>query len=196
MNTVQTFKTLFRPHVKSLETPRLSIRIDTEEAYVAKFRSASDSELMQYFGIQTDEDLEVQKVKVHGGLSTYRSSVVFFHLIDRSMNKVIGSFAFHNWYAMHRRSEVGYAMSADEYKNKGYMSEAMAPIIEFGFGAMDLNRMEAFIHPENMPSRKLVERFGFRKEGQLAEHFCNKGDIGDSMVYGLLAKDYADGISI
>jgi ribosomal-protein-alanine N-acetyltransferase len=182
---------IFKPSIKTLETPRLSIRIDTLEEYVHMFETSGDATLRQHFGIASDEELCRQKEKVQGGLTTYRTSVLFFHLIERSLDKVIGSFAFHNWYPMHRRAELGYAMSFDEYKGQGYMSEAIVPILAFGFEGMELNRMEAFIDPQNMPSRKLVERVGFHLEACLPERYCYDGVVSDAMLYGLLRKDYA-----
>jgi ribosomal-protein-alanine N-acetyltransferase len=182
---------LFKPSVKTLETDRLSIRIDTVEDYAHAFHTKSDDDLKMHFGITTDALLETQRNKVSGGLTTYRTSVVFLHLIERVSNAVIGSIAFHNWYPGHRRSEIGYAMSGEEHKGKGYMSEAIGPVIAFGFGEMDLNRIEAFIHPHNVPSLKLVERMGFRQEGWLHEHYCADGIMGDSLLFGLLRKEYA-----
>jgi len=184
----------FEPAVKTLETARLSIRIDTEQSYVQAFRTQSDEELKAYFGIATDAELQTQKDKVHGGLTTYRTALVFFHLKERMLNTVIASCAFHSWYPMHRRSEVGYAMAAEQYKGNGYMSEAIQPIIAFGFEEMALNRIEAFIHPENIPSIKLVERMGFQQEGWLHEHHCKEDIMVDSLVYGLLRKDYSGAI--
>jgi ribosomal-protein-alanine N-acetyltransferase len=182
---------IFKPEVKTLETNRLSIRIDTEQDYVRMFRTCDDDTLKQYFGITTEAELEKQKGKVRGGLTTYRTSVMFFHLIERSMNKVVGQLAFHNWFPMHRRSEIGYSIVSDEYKNKGYMREAIAPIIDFGFEAMELNRIEAFIDPGNMPSRKLVTRIGFQPEGLLCERYCYDGVVSDALVYRLLRQEYA-----
>jgi ribosomal-protein-alanine N-acetyltransferase len=181
----------FKPEVKTLETERLSIRIDTVEDYVEKFKTSTDAELKERFGIRTDEELRKQKDKVSGGFTTHRTNVVFFHFIERRSGKVIGNLAFHNWFPMHRRSEIGYAMAADEYKNRGYMREAIAPIIAFGFQSMELNRIEAFIHPDNGPSRKLVERAGFKQEGWLREHYKADGVVGDSIVYGLLRSEYS-----
>jgi ribosomal-protein-alanine N-acetyltransferase len=180
----------FKPAIKMLETARLSIRIDTVEEYMHLFKTLTDAELKEYFGIRTDEELGKQKDKVSGGFTTYRTNMVFFHLIERASGMVVGSFAFHNWLPMHRRSEIGYAMLGDEYKNKGYMREAIAAIVAYGFEAMDLNRMEAFIHPDNTASRKLVERVGFQQEGHLKEHYAADGVIGDSLVYGLLRSEY------
>lgn len=181
---------IFKPAVKTLETERLSIRIDTVEDYVQMFKTSDDDTLKECFGIRTDEDLRKQKDKVFGGLTTYRTSVVFFHLRERSIDKVIGNFAFHNWFPMHRRSEIGYMMAGDEYKNQGYMREAIAPIIAFGFEAMELNRIEAFVHPDNTASKKLVERLGFQQEGWLREHYAADGVVGDSLVFGLLRSEY------
>lgn len=181
---------LFQPSQPTLETERLSIRIDTEQAYVRAFHTYSDAELKAHFGILTDQALKTQKEKVRGGLSTYRTSVVFFHLIERTLDKVIGSFAFHNWYPAHRRSEIGYAMSEDAWKAQGYMREAARPIVEFGFREMALNRMEAVISPQNVPSIKLVERLGFQQEGHLREHYIVDDVAGDSMMYALLERDY------
>jgi ribosomal-protein-alanine N-acetyltransferase len=180
----------FEPKIKMLATPRLSIRIDTEQAYRQMFETGSDAAIKAHFGIATDEELQTQKDKVHGGLTTYRTALVFFHLIERAEQKVIGSFAFHNWHPLHRRSEIGYAIGSEAYKGKGYMREAFPPIIAFGFEEMGLNRMEAFIHPDNAPSRKLVMGAGFQQEGWLREHYSKDGVTGDSLVYGLLLKDY------
>ena len=181
----------FIPSVKTLETELLSIRIDPEAAYLEAFRTKSDEELKTYFGIATDETLQAQKAKISGGLTTYRTALVFFHLIERANDVVIGSIAFHNWFPSHRRCEIGYAIGAEEYNGQGFMREAMRPIIEFGFGEMELNRIEAFIHPQNAASIKLVERVGFRQEGWLHEHHCGDGVLGDSLVFGLLKSAYS-----
>lgn len=50
--------------------------------------------------------------------------------------------------------------------------------------------MEAFIGPNNIASQKVVLRQGFKQEGILKDHYCTNGVIGDSIVFGLLKKDY------
>jgi ribosomal-protein-alanine N-acetyltransferase len=92
--------------------------------------------------------------------------------------------------AMHKRSEIGYDIRKEEDKNKGYMKEAMKAILTYGFEQMGLNRVEAFIGPNNKPSRRLVESYGFVIEGQLREHFCYNDVLQDSVVYSLLLPEY------
>lgn len=186
-----SFIEAFGPDQKFLETPRLQLRVDTEKDYRTIFGTQPDDFIKEYFGIYTDDALLAQKAKIAGGFTTYRTSVLFIHLIEKATGTVVGSFAYHNWYPAHSRSEIGYAMAAEEYKNKGFMKEAFPAMIAFGFEAMELNRIEAFIHPENSPSRRLVERAGFRKEGLLQEHYNNNGVVGDSMVFGLLKCNYS-----
>jgi ribosomal-protein-alanine N-acetyltransferase len=174
----------------TIETPRLLLRIDTLEDYNRIFESFDDKALMQYFGYINEAELESEKLKVKGGLCTYRTSVVFFHLIEKTTHTVLGSFAFHNWFKIHSRSEIGYALKKDEYKNRGFMKEAIVPILDYGFHILKINRMEAFIGPDNIASQKVVLGQGFKQEGVLKEHYNKDGDLQDSILFALLRKDY------
>ncbi|MFI5141656.1 MAG: site-specific integrase, partial [Bacteroidia bacterium] len=40
-----------------------------------------------------------------------------FLVIEKETGKVIGKAGFHNWYAMHQRAELGYALNDDSHKN-------------------------------------------------------------------------------
>jgi ribosomal-protein-alanine N-acetyltransferase len=55
---------------------------------------------------------------------------------------------------------------------------------------MKLNRIEAFIGPGNIPSLKLIAKSGFIQEGHLRGHYCKKGIMEDSLVFGLLREEY------
>jgi ribosomal-protein-alanine N-acetyltransferase len=176
--------------MQTLETSRLLIRVETHEEYIHKFKTCDDEVLMNYYG-HNSEALEVQKMKVAGGFTTYRTAVMFFHHELKGSNEVIGSTSLHNWYPKLRRSELGYDIRKEEHKNRGYMKEVLPYILDYGFNVMELNRIEAFIAPYNTPSKRLVENTGFQYEGLLKEHHYLDGKGIDSMAYGLLAKDYA-----
>ena len=57
-------------------------------------------------------------------------------------------------------AEIGYDLSKD-YWGKGYMKEAMVPVIKFGFNVMRLSTINAFIHIENIRSNKFIRKLGF-----------------------------------
>ncbi len=52
-----------------------------------------------------------------------------------------------------------------QYCQQGLMTQAIRELIEFAFHNLGLHRLEAAIRPENIASRKLVHRCGFKFEG-------------------------------
>lgn len=176
--------------MKTIETARLLIRIDTLEEYTELFNTHTDNELKMLFGFLSDEEILVQRNKLEGGIKTYRSTCMFFHLIIKESNKIIGAASFHNWYPLHRRAEIGYYIKIEEHRGVGYMREAAKAIVEYGFDVLNLNRMEAIIAPDNIPSQKTVEGTGFVREALLKEHYNDEGIIGDSLIYRLLLSEY------
>ncbi|MEU3737818.1 MULTISPECIES: GNAT family protein [unclassified Streptomyces] len=59
---------------------------------------------------------------------------------------------------------LGYTAYAST-AGRGYMTEGLGLVVRFAFDELGLHRLEANIQPDNLPSLKLVERLGFRREG-------------------------------
>lgn len=173
-----------------IETERLLLRKSGIEQLNFVFNNYADEELSTFLGAYTDTALATDKERFKQGFTSYNRSVVIFHLLNKIDNKVIGACAFHNWYAIHQRTEIGYDMKLDEYKQKGYMTEAVKAIIHHGFTNMNLNRIEALVSPKNIPSLKLIANMGFSQEGVLKEHYHVDGILEDSLLFGLLKKNF------
>jgi ribosomal-protein-alanine N-acetyltransferase len=88
-----------------------------------------------------------------------------------------------------RRAEIGYALAHDHW-GRGYMHEALQALLGYGFGTMDLNRIEADIDPRNRPSAASLQRLGFRQEGLLRERWIVSGEVSDTALYGLLRSEW------
>lgn len=176
--------------MKIIETPRLLLRRLTIKEYKDLFEHYSREDTMTFLGLKSEEEYAEAKRKYEGGMFTYRTSFVFFQLIEKSSSRVIGDCCFHTWYVPHARAEIGYSIKEDKDKNKGYMKEAILAVVDYGFEVMKLNRIEAFISPVNIPSQKLVIGLGFKQEGLLREHYCKDGKLDDSMIFGLLKSEY------
>lgn len=173
-----------------LETPRLLLKKVTIEEYKNVFENFSREEAMTFFGFNNEERFLEQKKKYEGGMMTYRTSFVYFFLEEKSSGRTIGDCGFHTWYIPHSRAEIGYGLREEQDKNKGYMKEAIRAVVDYGFRRMNLNRIEACISPRNTPSLRLVAGLGFKQEGHLREHYCNNGIIEDSLIFGLLRKEF------
>jgi ribosomal-protein-alanine N-acetyltransferase len=169
-----------------LETERLQLRKMGVEEYQYIFTQGIDDTIKELLNLGSDEELEAEKEKTKKGRWTHNKSFLYFQLIDKLTGNIIGWCGYHTWYLEHSRAEIGYAITNDDYKNKGLMSEALSPIIGYGFEQMNLHRIEAFIGPANLASQKLVQKKGFQKEGVLREHYFKQGVTEDSIVYSLL----------
>ena len=173
-----------------LNTKRLLLRKLTPEVYDHIYKTLSNEEQLQFLGLDSLEELKKEQEKHQKGLATYNKTFAYFQLIDKETQLVIGWCGYHIWYTDHNRAEIGYGLLSDAYKNKGLMTEALAPIITYGFEKMNLFRIEALISLENTPSFKLLTKFGFTQEGLLRNHYLKDGIYEDSAIFSLLKSDY------
>jgi RimJ/RimL family protein N-acetyltransferase len=59
-------------------------------------------------------------------------------------------------------AEIGWVL-APQHHGKGYATEAVRAVIDWGDAHLTCNRMVALIHPENIASRRVAEKFAFRE---------------------------------
>lgn len=176
--------------LKELHTERLRLRLYTSEVANHVFTTMADDEIITFLGLESVEVLAREKEKLSLGLTTYNRTFANFHLIDKQTDAIIGGCGFHTWAPDHRRAEIGYALHNDGYKQKGLMTEALRAILDYGFTVMNLHRVEALTDTENAASQKLLDNFGFVKEGVLRQHYVVDGIPSDSVAYSLLSNEF------
>jgi [ribosomal protein S5]-alanine N-acetyltransferase len=77
-----------------------------------------------------------------------------------------------------------------EYWGLGYMNEALTALINYSFGVLNLNRLEADVDPRNKASANTLLKLGFLKEGFLRERWIVNGEVSDTDLYGLLRSEW------
>jgi ribosomal-protein-alanine N-acetyltransferase len=92
-----------------------------------------------------------------------------------------------------RSGSLGYWLDRS-VAGRGMASLAVALVCDHAFGAVGLHRLQADIRPENGPSRRLVERLGFAREGLLRRYLDIDGAWRDHLAYGLVADDLPQGV--
>jgi ribosomal-protein-alanine N-acetyltransferase len=89
--------------------------------------------------------------------------------------------------AMH--ASLGYWMSVD-HAGKGIMSEAVNMILPFIFTNLELRRLNAACLPDNIASRRVLEKNGFCAEGFAEAYLQIDGTWQDHVLYGLTRDRY------
>ena len=168
-----------------LATSRLHLISFDQHTYDAIFSTAEKQEIMQIFGHQNDDEYELEWSRYKGGFSTYNLTIQFFQIVEKSTAMVIGWAGYHSWAQQHYRAELFYSLKADQFKRQGYMSEALEPIIAFGKNEMQLRRIEAFVATDNIPSKRLMEKFGFQKEATIKHRYQFGDEVDADYLYSL-----------
>jgi ribosomal-protein-alanine N-acetyltransferase len=98
------------------------------------------------------------------------------------------------WNPDYRSATMGYCLDEAAW-GKGFATEAAGALLQWAFGALELNRVHAQTDTRNTASSRVLEKLGFVREGRLREDCIVDGDVSDSWVYGLLRREWESGRS-
>lgn len=176
-----------------LETERLILREIVTEDAESIFHYLSDADVIQYLEGSTDS-VEEAEGYVSWCNDTYKNKTDIRWGIElKETGKLIGDCGFGHIDEPKCPTELGYMISK-EYWNCGYMTEALSKMLCYGFQKLNLHRVQAWTHPDNKASSRVLLKHGFVHEGFLREYIYiwHKGIYIDADMYSLLAKDYLD----
>lgn len=102
--------------------------------------------------------------------------------------KMVSSFSLNGISTMMGYAQIGYSVDED-MQGRGIGKRTVEMLIEKIFKETELRKLMAYVHVDNIASRKILERLGFKQEGTLREHFIVNGKLADEALYGLLKRD-------
>jgi ribosomal-protein-alanine N-acetyltransferase len=76
------------------------------------------------------------------------------------------------------------------YAGRGFMKDGLAKVITHAFTSMKLHRLEAYFQPGNRPSKALVKKLGFRREGFSPRYLKINGRWRDHERWAILSEDW------
>lgn len=119
-----------------------------------------DKKKIESFILDRQKDIEIGKI-YYWVISTLEAP------------KLIGTICLWNFNNEKTIAEIGYELHPD-YHGKGFMSEAMEKVLNFGFKALNLRTIEAFTSKHNEASKMLLNKFNFYLEpNRIDEGFPN-----------------------
>jgi ribosomal-protein-alanine N-acetyltransferase len=175
--------------VPEFETERLILRNMTRDDVDFIREHFSQSEINRYSSsdnIATENEANEYYEKYFAPTHSTRFRV---GMQLKETGELMGTIGIHKWSKKDCCAELGYDLS-QKYWGQGLMSEALEPIIRFGFEKMKLNRIEATTNAENKRSITLLEKNGFIREGVMRKKYYYKGKFQDDVMYSLLKDEW------
>lgn len=102
---------------------------------------------------------------------------------------LIGDCAFQARAAEPLIADIGYSLDPAVQGN-GYGTEAITELVRYLFEDRTKHKVCADCDIRNEPSWKLLERVGFRREGEMHEAFWDGDGWASEYLYGMLASDW------
>ncbi|MFY3790881.1 GNAT family N-acetyltransferase [Ureibacillus sp. MALMAid1270] len=170
----------------TLETDRLVLSEITGDDATNIFACFSNEHVTRFYGLESLETIEQAKTMVDFFAKSFEEKRgIRWGIEIKGQQGIIGTIGFNAWSPKHKRAEIGYEIHPDHWR-KGFTSEAVIKVIEYGFDVLGLTRIGAVVFIENEASNHLLEKVGFQKEGILRDYMYQNGEVHDTYVYSIL----------
>jgi ribosomal-protein-alanine N-acetyltransferase len=112
-----------------------------------------------------------------------------FHVFDRQRGRLVGGIGLTQVRrGVAQMATLGYWVG-EPFERRGYTTEAVRLIVHFALNSLQLHRVEAACLPENIPSRRVLEKAGFVREGYARLYLKIAGEWRDHLTFALLKED-------
>ena len=118
-----------------------------------------------------------------------RDEAYSFFIFREEDDALMGGLSFgHVRRGVSQAATLGYWMG-ESYAGKGHMTRAARAACAYAFEKRGFHRIEAACLPTNEPSKRLLERVGFKQEGYARSYLNINGQWRDHLLYALLETD-------
>lgn len=172
-----------------LETERLIIRDLMKTDILNLHRLLSDRENMYFLDDIATDSLEETAQNLKTAIANADGH--YFCLCCKDTGEYIGQVG----YTITTETPAGKVVHMGyfilpEYKGFGYTTEAALRIIEFAFKNDGCVRITTGCYSENISSRRVMEKSGFRKEGEHIKAAWHDGRMKDRLDYAINRDEY------
>lgn len=175
-----------------LETTRLKLRPHQESDFAAIHAFSSDPEVVKYMQWGPNSEEQTRKFLK---LSIANQKVVEkltydFVVVEKESGRLVGSITLRLPKPDSKLGEVGYCFNRDSW-GKGYASETVQAVMQYGFEKLELHKITATCDPDNAGSAKVLMKCGMLQEGYFKKHIFMKGQWKDTLFFGTTRDDQA-----
>jgi [ribosomal protein S5]-alanine N-acetyltransferase len=173
-----------------LETERLVLREPRRSDAPLLLAAWQDEETMLYFGTEPlgTRAEALQQIRSFRDDASSGEGIRWV-ITERGRDEYAGDIGFFDFAPDHARAEIGFVLARPLW-NRGLMGEALTAALGFGFLVKKLHRVEALVDPRNSASLRVLERAGFRREGNLRDYEFEREAFIDLVLLSLLQPEW------
>ena len=119
-----------------------------------------------------------------------QSDCVIFGIRLAPSSVLIGTCQLHSIHPVHRSAELQIRIGAADCRGKGYGTQAMQQLLEFGFRDLNLHRIHLHVLANNQAALRLYRRFHFQEEGKMRSAIYVDGNYQDVVLMGLMRDEF------
>ena len=165
-----------------LRTERLILRRPALSDTPALMQLRTDPSVNQYLERKPPSLQETETFIKKIDNSIRKRDSLYWIICLKETAPLIGTICLWNFNDKKNSAEIGYELMPAQHR-KGLMAEAASHVIAFAFKKLQLDFLTAFTHPDNLPSSRLLERHGFKRD--LNNEYANENEADGLLVYFL-----------
>jgi RimJ/RimL family protein N-acetyltransferase len=119
-----------------------------------------------------------------------KNDAKIFGIIDQKNDKLIGNCSIFKINHRNRKAEVGIFIGDKDHWSKGFGTEALSLLVDFGFNILNLNNILLEVFDFNHRAKKCYEKVGFKLIGKRREAIIIAGEKHDEIYMDILASEF------
>ena len=176
---------------KRIETESLILRPFVMEDAEAMYRNwACDPEVTKFLSWPTYKSVDTAYEILDIWTKQYSDNTFYQWAIElKEIGEVIGSISVVNFDERVDMVEIGFCIGKPWW-GQGIMTEAFQAVIDFLFGEVNVQRIEAGHDPNNPASGAVQRKCGLKYEGTLRRSIRSNQGITDKVVLAILKEEW------
>lgn len=173
-----------------LKTERLNLRPISENDTENVFELQSLEQTAQFNTSKVPIDIHETKISIEKWIveNNKEDTKHFTFAVELIDNKFIGLIGLNLGKEHYKNAEVWFQYDY-RFWNKGYATESLRKIIDFGFEDLKLHRIEAGCAVDNVGSFSVLEKVGMLREAHTRKLLPLKSGWSDNYGYAILSTD-------